>query len=120
MDNGIFLSIQFQQVSTTDRDGYKKSKYANRVVTKISPAPFVTISITQSSISKVGPLMKMRVRNDPEPPINTHLSDFYNSCKPRMIVKFFSLPVIFSVNGFHIKSCVCFSFLYCVLFTCNI
>ena len=82
---------------------------------KITPAPYVTIPIAQSSISKVGPPTKKMIRFDPKT-LDKHSSfRFHNPCKSRIIVKLFSLPMFFPVKNFHVKSCVCLS-LFCIVF----
>jgi len=62
MDSDAFSCMQSLQASTADRDRYNKSICANLTVKKISPAPSVTMPITQLSISKPRPSHKEKIQ----------------------------------------------------------
>jgi len=62
MDSDKFFCMQSLQASISDRDHCNKSICVNRAVTKISPAPSVTIPTAQSSISKAGFPTKKRIQ----------------------------------------------------------
>ena len=90
-----------QQACTIDRGRYNKSTCANRVVTKISPAPSVQLSISEPRLpTKMGTTEASRTSGflnikTSKQPLETRLLDSYNPYNLRIIVKLFSLPVVF-------------------------